>query len=259
MMTSEDSHAYEHPLAREHLSALKALQAEGQTVGARGHHMQMTSFFHWGFVIYRCDYSDDALFEKFIDYLREQAERYHRRCHQDRTTGLYLRWTIMQDRETLDGTTKDQVRQRFVEWRDALSVERDGPGADHRITPYLPRFEYCVHVGRDSLDSLSGHEEAVRTGKKTHEAPPVFFALVQAEQRPAGLPEGYDPYEEAEGEEDKYDEDPATAPHAIEGCTDQDVGWMYVPADNLVTLYEELHTDQAWYYLYVRPPGIVKF
>lgn len=213
-MASEDSHAYEHPLSKEHLSALNALQAEGQTVGARGHHMQMRGFFHWGFAIYRCEYSDDVLFERFIDYLREQAERHHRQCHQDRTTGLYLRWTIMQDCETLDGATKDQVRRLFVEWRDGLSVERDGPGADHRITPYLPRFEYCVHVGRDSLDSLRAHEEALLVGKKKHEAPPVIFAIVQAEQRPAGLPDSYDPDEE---EEDEYGEDPTTSPRAIEG------------------------------------------
>lgn len=256
-MTSDASQAYEHPLAREHLSALKALQAEGQTVGAHGYHMQMTGFFHWGFVIYRCDYSDDGLFDRFIAYLREQAERYHRDCRQDRTTGLYLRWTIVQGREALEGATRDQVRRRFVEWRDGLSAERDGPGADHRITPYLPRFEYCVHVGRDSLDSLRAHEEALRAGRKKHAAPPVFFAIVRAEQRLTGLPEGYDPDENEDEEE--YHEDPASALHAIEGCTDEDVGWMYVPADHLVTLYEELHNDQAWYELYARPPAIVKF
>lgn len=257
-MTSDESQAYEHPLANEHLSALKALQAEGQTVGARGHHMQMTGFFHWGFAIYRCDYSDDALFDRFIAYLQEQAERHHRDCQQDRTTGLYIRWDIIQDRGALDGATKDQVRQRFVEWRDGLSVERDGAGADHRITPYLPRFEYCMHVGRDSLDSLVAHEEALRAGKEKHAAPKVFFAIVQAKQRPAGLPEGYDPDEDEE-DEDEYDEDPANVPRAIEGCTDEDVGWAYVPADHWVTLYEELHNDQAWHYLYARPPGIVTF
>jgi len=65
-MTSEESQDYEDPLVRDHFSALKALQAEGQMVGAQGHHMQMTGFFHWGFVIYRCNYSDDALFDRFI-------------------------------------------------------------------------------------------------------------------------------------------------------------------------------------------------
>ncbi|KAI7773863.1 hypothetical protein LA080_009714 [Diaporthe eres] len=230
-MASDESQAYEQPLAREHLSALKALQAEGQTVGSRGHHMQMTGLFHWGFVIYRCDYSDDALFDRFIAYLREQAERFHRDRKQDRTTGRYLRWTIMQGCEALDGATKDTVRRRFVGWRDGL----------------------------DSLDSLRAHGEALRAGQKKHETPLVFFALVRAEQRPAGLPEGYDPDEDEDDGENEYDEDPASAPRAIKGCMDEDVGWMYVPADHWVTLYEELHDDQAWYYLYARPSEIVKF
>ncbi|KAK7697416.1 hypothetical protein SLS64_013554 [Diaporthe eres] len=258
-MTRDESQAYEHPLARKNLSVLKALQAEGQTAGSRGHHMQITGFFHWGFVVYRCDYSDDALFDRFIAYLQEQTERYHRDRKQDHTTGRYLRWTLMQDHEALDGTTKNTVRRRFVEWRDGLSVERDGPGADRRITPYLPRFEYCVRVGRDSLDSLRAHEGTLRAGQKKHEAPPVFFTIVRTEQRPAGLPEGYDPDEDDDNGENECDEDPASAPRAIEGCMDEDVGWMYVPADHWVTLYEELHDDQAWYYLYRRPPGIVKF
>ncbi|KAG8169242.1 hypothetical protein KVR01_001991 [Diaporthe batatas] len=247
-MASDKSQLYEHPLARENLQTLKALQTEGQT---------MTGFFKWGFIIYRCDYSDDALFDRFVAYLRDQAEDYHRLSHQDRTTGLYLQWTVVQDRKALDGATKDQARQRFVEWRDGLSVGRDGPGADHRVTPYLPRFEYCVHVGRDSLDSLIAHEEAPQAGKSKCAVTPVFFAVVRAAQRPAGLPEGYDDPKEGD-EGDDYIDDSATKPPAIEGCTDQGVGWMYVAADDWVELYEELHVDQAWYILYRRPPGVVK-
>lgn len=256
-MVSDESQAYEHPLARENLPALKVLQAEGQTVGARGHHMQITGFYNWGFVIYRCDYSDDVLFGGFMTHLRDQAERYHRFSHQERTTGLYLEWTVVQDREALDAATKDHIRRRFLEWRDGLSVSRDGPGADHRVTPYLPRFEYCMHVGRDSLDSLVAHEEALRGGNSKSAAPSVFFAVVRAAQRPPGLPEGYDDPDEG-GEEDDYVDDPANDPAAIEGCTDQDVGWAYVAADDWVELYEELHNDQGWYVLYTRPPGIIK-
>lgn len=217
--------------------------------------MQVTGFFHWGFVIYRCDYSDDSLFDRFITCIRDNAETWHQEFQQDRTTGLpiYPQWTIVQDREGLDKATKDQVRQRFVEWRDGLSVKRDGPGADHRITPYLPRFEYCVHVGRDSLDSLIAHEQAPRAGQNKYEVPPVLFAIVRAEQMLAGLPEGYD-----SDEEDAEDGDLANVMSPIEGCTDDDVGWMYAPANHWVTLYEELHNDEAWYYMYTRPPGIVK-
>ena len=252
-MNSHESQAHNHPLAREHLLALKALQAEGQTVGARGYHMQLTGLFYWGFVIYRCDYSDDNLFERFIGNLREHAEIYHQRNKQDRTTGLYLRWTIVQDREALDGATKDHVRQRFIEWRDGLSVDRDGPGAEHRITPYLPRFEYCVHVGKDSLDSLKAYEDALESGQP---ALPVFFALVRAIQTPAGLPDDMDLDED---DEDEYDVNPANAPPPIEGSMEQDVGWIDVKTEDWVTLYEELHNDQAWYILYTRPPALVKF
>lgn len=252
-MTSHESQAYNHPLARENLPALKALQSEGQTVGSRGHHMQITGLFYWGFVIYRCDYTDDALFDRFISNLRSHANSYHRRNKQDRTTGLYLRWTIIQDREGLDGATKDAVRQRFIEWREGLSVERDGPGADHRVTPYLPRFEYCVHVGKDSLDSLRAYEAASESGQAV---PPVFFALVRAERRPEGLPDDYDPDED---ERDECDVDLANTGPPIEGCTDEDVGWVYVETECWVNLYEELHNDQAWYYLYARPPALVKF
>lgn len=252
-MTSHESQAYNHPLARENLPALKVLQAEGQTVGSRGHHMQITGLFYWGFIIYRCDYTDDALFERFIANLRSHAKNYHQRNKQDRTTGLYLRWTIVQDRETLDGATKDNVRQRFVEWRDGLSVDRDGPGADHRVTPYLPRFAYCVHVGKDSLDSLRACEGALESEQAV---PPVFFALVRAERGLEGLPDDYDPDED---DEDEFDVDLSNTMPSIEGCTDEDVGWVYVETRYWVNLYEELHNDQAWYYLYARPPALVKF
>lgn len=228
--------------------------------------MQITNF-HWGFVIYRCDYSNNDLFDRFITCLREEAERYHQRAKQDRTTGLYLRWTIIDDRDSLDGATKDEVRERFVVWRDGLSVEREGEGADHRVTRFLPRFEYCIHIGKDSLDSLRAHEEALAAAaassgqqESVSASPPVFFALVRAMQRPEGLPEGYDPNKaekEEEEDDDDYDVDHANDPPAVEGSTEDDVGWMYVKVRDWVALYEELH-DQAWYILYTRPPAIAK-
>lgn len=117
IMTTPASRDANHPLAKPNLSLLRLLQAQGQTVGSRGYHMQITNFFHWGFVIYRCNYSNDDLFNIFIAYLREEAECYHQRAKQDRTTGLYLRWTIVEDIERLDSETKDEVRERFVGWR----------------------------------------------------------------------------------------------------------------------------------------------
>lgn len=256
-MTSPEGQDATHPLAKTNLPLLKHLQAQGQTVSSRGYHMQITNFFHWGFLIYRCDYSDDDLFHRFVAYLREEAERYHQLAKQDRTTGLYLCWTIIEDREGLDGATKGEVRERFVEWRDGLSVERDGEGADHPVTRFLPRFEYCIHVGKDSLDILRACEKAAASapasGQQVSASPPIFFALVRAEQKLGGLPEGYEP-----DEDDEYDPGLENAMPDVEGSTEYDVGWMYVKAKDLVSLYEELHDDQGWHFLYTRPPAIAR-
>lgn len=145
---------------------------------------------------------------------------------------------------------------------DGLSVERDGLGADHRVTRLLPRFEYCIHVGRDSLESLEAYEKAkakaaaaVLSGQRESAWPPVFFsfALVRAEQKLEGLPEGYDPDEIEEDNRDLENVMPD-----VEGSTECDVGWTYVNAKDLVSRYEELHHDQGWHFRYTRPPAIAK-
>jgi hypothetical protein len=64
----------DHPLAPESLPTLKALQTEGQQVDARGYHMQLSEFVHWGFVIYRCDYTDDELWARFIARRRHEVD-----------------------------------------------------------------------------------------------------------------------------------------------------------------------------------------
>lgn len=246
--------------------------------------MQLTGLFHWGFVIYRCDYSNDATFDRFVSCLREHAEGYHQRAKQDRTTALYLRWMIVQDRERLDGATKEEVRERFGAWREerlSSLVERErereggeddgGAAADHyrrRVMPLLPRFGWCIHVGSDSLMSLEEHEKAVACGKQAKPAastppppppPPVIFALVRAEPKLNGLLEGMELGDDDEEGDDECEQDLRDVCPAIEGSTEYDVGWMYVKAKNWVTLYEELHGDQAWYQLYTRPPAIVRF
>ncbi|KAJ4385384.1 hypothetical protein N0V93_009811 [Gnomoniopsis smithogilvyi] len=234
----DDTQGHNHPLAKENLPILKALQAEGQVV------------FHWGFPIYRCDYSDDALFDRFHAVLRRHANEYAQRNRQDRTTALYLTWTVNQDREALGGATKEQIRTQFTEWRNGLSVERDGLGADHRLTRFLPRFEYCVHVGKGSLDSLRAHEEAVEKGTAERRAPPVLIALIRAPQNSA--------FKEVveNDEKDDDEENLANEFEPIDGCTAQDLGWVYVKAAQWVTLYKELHEDRGWEHIYRRPPQV---
>ncbi|KAK9423237.1 hypothetical protein SUNI508_14049 [Seiridium unicorne] len=233
------------PLARENLSTLKALQAEGQQVGSRGYHMQLSGFFHWGFVVYRCDYTDDELWARFIARLRHEVDAYMGRNHEDRTTGPYLEWTIIEDRESLDRATKEQVRELFRTWRRGLSVERDGPGADNPLTTRLPRFEYCVHIGDDSLSSLLDWEK-YKAGGGRGRGPPVKCALVSvpAEHPSAAL--SASTLEDEGGESDESED-------LSDG---HDIRWMYIPLDSWVVAYEELHIGHGWDLIYKRPPEV---
>lgn len=237
----------DHPLARENSSALKALQAEGQQVGSRGHHMQLSGFFHWGFVVYRCDYADDELWARFTARLRHEVGTYMGRNHEDRTTGPYLEWTIVEDRQGLDGATKEQIRELFRTWRRGLFAERDGPGADDPLTAGLPRFGYCVHVGGDSLESLLDWE-TYKAGGGRGRGPPVKCALVSVPaEHPPSAARSASTLEEDDGGESDESEDLSDG---------HDVGWMYIPLDSWVVAYEELHVAHGWDLIYRRPPEV---
>ncbi|KAH7041225.1 uncharacterized protein B0I36DRAFT_358413 [Microdochium trichocladiopsis] len=148
------------PLALENQACLEALQAEGQVIGRHGERMRDAKFWTIGLVVYRCDYSDDALWERYLANLRKEADEWFKRHKQDRTTALYYKWTIFEDREALHGASKLLVRDKHAAWRDEMSVERDGPGADRLYAKAMPRFTFALHVGRDSLDTLVAYEVA---------------------------------------------------------------------------------------------------
>lgn len=82
-------------------------------MGSRGYHMQLSGFFHSGFVIYRSDYSYDEHLARFLARLCHEVDTYINNSREDRATGPYLEWTIIKDRESLDGAIKEQVREPF--------------------------------------------------------------------------------------------------------------------------------------------------
>lgn len=76
----------------------------------------------------------------------------------------YHEWTIVEDREALDGAPKGDVHSRFRRWSEARSVERDGPGADHELIGQMglvARFEACIVVDKECLDSMERNKAEV--------------------------------------------------------------------------------------------------
>jgi hypothetical protein len=106
----------------------------------------------WGLLIYRCDYTSNDAWARFVSNVRHEMDAGLEAC---KATDLRdsLEVTVQEDRATLDGATIDQVRNLFKEW-----VQSDEAKAENNNEPYadfqFPRYTYCVHVDADALDSV---------------------------------------------------------------------------------------------------------
>lgn len=180
----------------------------------------------WGFVIYRCTYGDDDAWARFMkivnERVRESLEAYD-------TPELMetLDWPVQEDRATLEGASKDVVRQHFRRW------VAGAPGHDD---PFSPRFRYCIQVDAESLKSV------VTDAPQPPEPDLDSIGCVN-------MIEGDWTLDEDEEEDDGGEE--------IEGCTQHNVGWIRVPVCGLAPrTYSMFGDDAGWDICYVRPPDV---
>lgn len=105
----------------------------------------------WDFLIYRCDYSDDAAWNKFLAIVQHEAEDGLKRQKAEDLLNT-MEMTVKEDKTALDGATVEQVRGIFNEW-----VQIDEENAENNNMPYfwqLPRYAYCVRVDADAIGSV---------------------------------------------------------------------------------------------------------
>lgn len=206
--------------------------------------MQMTGFHTWGFVIYRCTYTDDATWELYMDRLKQEI-----RASLDAEGRLELLWqyvkfTIIEDPK-LEGATKNMVRSRFRKWVNEHSVERDGAGVEGAVMFNVSRFTHCLFVDKRCLDTLAAEANWIAAGSNYNIVEEegmssyVVCALVDVQVTPLGKgPPGY--------------------PN-IEECTKLYTGWMYISLTGIVELYDIVSKDgllQFGYSDYFRPPHV---
>ena len=215
-----------------------------------------TDFHEWGFVIYRGVYGDDEAWNSFIqcflDNVHLDLTRIKRNAERGALLEQYAQWTVIEDSKALDGASRDDIRQRFLEWREGRIVtpkRPDGPvpwsppahwfpSLDDRTPTALPRFTYCLYVDYDCLATLAPH----LTGKprdisQPHLPPPPLVAIL--------IDGEYVPRQDTRG---------AFPP--IDGSTAKYVGWQYSNTLYICTLYDDLHDSILDSYDYLRPPLI---
>jgi hypothetical protein len=217
----------------------------------------------WGFVVYRCTYTSDSAWELFIQRInasiRKAMDLYN--GHDLLEEGCF-KLTVIADASMLDGASTQAVREHFTEWcarmvheeqgsrEEIESRRKEAPPWDSRMPL---RYRFCIQVDEASLQSVISEEgggwvklikgdwesrEATRQQQQPHETGPKVMA-------------------EDEGEFTDDDEDDEEYP-AIEGCTEEDVGWMKVQLRSVMPdFYVNLRDPNAWHTEYRRPPDVV--
>lgn len=211
----------------------------------------------WGFVIYRCTYSDDSAWERFMHHLNARKDAMLKDTYDDAWLAEHLDWNVQQD-PSLDRASKTEVRNRFrAGVATDARAEMPTTSVEHRdrlqgLLWENPRYKYCIYVDAQSMRSVLDGPPPTRPDLRGSS----YVNLIRADEAweaweqecsqvlIAGV--GEDPQDENEPE--------------IEGRTSRDVGWMRVSVDGLIPeLYEALVNDHIWDAFYVRPnEGVLK-
>lgn len=210
---------------------------------------------HWGFVVYRTTYGNDSAWETCIDGLDKSL-----RSGLEHDNGLDMledgkyTLTIMDDASQFDGASTSTIRNHFTDWCAQALHEEQGSAEEIESRRQEPvpwygssavRYRFCLQIDEDSLHSI------------LTEPLEAWVKLINDDRELKARTES--PTEHELDDEDEgvaYESDEEYPP--IEGCTDEDVGWMKVGFHSApLTFYDYLRDPAAWSVLYHRPPFIV--
>lgn len=210
--------------------------------------LERKSFDKWGFVIYRCTYSDDKAWRDCMNILKGRVHYILAKSDAPELMDS-LEWTIFDD-DALDHAFKGDLRRRFRDWnrsawaREQPRAERTPHGANNA------RYRYFVSIDCEAMESVLENPNVTDVG-------PFYTGyvnLVDAEWKDQAelLAELTPNWREM------YNEEVDTSFEPIEGCKEEDVGWFKLPASSMIPgAYFQLDPNPGmWQYMYHRPPTI---
>lgn len=220
----------------------------------------------WGFVVYRCTYTSDPAWESCIQRINASVQKamdlYNGR---DLLQEGCFKLTVIDDASLLDGASVQVVRRHFREWCARMVHEEQGSQEEiqsRRQDPSLRdwglpvRYGFCIQVDEASMRSVISEEGErwVNVVKRDWE-PWEATRQQQHGTMPGRTVESQGEHNDDEGEFTD-DEDDEEYP-AIEGCTDEDVGWIKTQLVGLMPdFYADLRDPNSWHIQYVRPPDM---
>lgn len=215
------------------------------------HQLQTDNHRTWGFVIYRTTYAhnnDDADWPEFLSRLRFQMEDMFDVFH-GRDILEKFALTVFEDASLFDGASTDTIRQHFQRWavmayrteqQQQQQVGEEGSGSGGSAGRVgigrSPRYRFAIQVDAVALHSV------------VHDAP----AAPELDTTKKGWVKLIDKswyLGRSEGRSDPFE--------PIEGVTEEDVGWMKVPYQDVMTeWYTKCRSFNNWSLNYRRPPKV---
>lgn len=181
----------------------------------------------WGYVVYRCTYGDDKLWEELMQFLKDNARR---DLEESKAMDLWdsLDWKVVSDPHKLDGASTEQVAELHRLWVKSDEARSEQTASDYN--PLTTRQIFCVHVDADALSSFANRNpQRLRAGLKDY----GYVNLVYAD---------WGTYPLDSGEEE--DEDDALK-----------TNYMLVNLKFLIPeTYGYINGTEKWHYNYVQPP-----
>ncbi|KLJ12566.1 hypothetical protein EMPG_12394 [Blastomyces silverae] len=189
----------------------------------------------WGFVVYRCTYSDDDAWEEMLDLICSHMEGYLMMEGGEEFWDRH-ELIVVDDRTQLDGASSHVVRDHFNRFvqneMDKLpklpESEREEEELLRKKIASATRYNFCLFVDDISLESMK------------HMPEPVIKLLCR-EWGPLPVQEGeytvHPDFEDGKTADEK-----------------EDVGWRYIYVLSCFEFYDKLHGPGKWALHYERPP-----
>lgn len=201
----------------------------------------------WGFVIYRCTYKNDQDWARFKQLVHDRTKQLIAESDTPEIADS-LEWTFVEERATLDGASRPQLRERFNTWAEkAYAIEQPR----HSQLDFqnwglwgLQRYNYFIQVDEEALQSVLSPPEF-----DWHEQ--GFVNFVDSRWRPMSDEDYYRGMTNEQREE---------VLDAIDGCEQENVGWMRITPMLMVSAewYGTVGDfGVTWYAVYLRPPEVV--
>lgn len=173
--------------------------------------------------------------------LHKQTQEDIQTCDAPEVFGSH-EWTFVEERASLDAASRAQLRNRFNEWAaQAVTVEQPEMLTDNRHVASVhgvPRYNYFIQIDEEALRSMLDRSE-------DSYLEPRFVNFVDSRWKTFGR----DSLEDVDDDE-QFD--------SIDGCTEENVGWMRVAPSRLDEEFYMMD-EVAWYVYYLRPPDVLRY